>query len=304
MKRIATAACMALAAAAPAHAQYPERTIKIILPLSVGGTAFFTMRAFADEWQKILGVPVIVEAKPGALGTIAADTLMHARPDGYTVGYVLRTMISPNDKYNPLELKYATYIAHNELYLVVRADSPATSVADVLRENLSLYGASSVGARTAGAQLAKETGVPLQLYPSSQETLLSDILSGRVAFGLIFDAAGRAAIESGQLRALAIVGPAHSDFMPNLPTIAQALEAAGRKPYKVMNFYTAMAFPPGTPERIVRTLSDATCEALKSPTLKARIARLKDIKVSCSTPEEMQKLAEESYDESKHYHWP
>lgn len=300
MKRFALAAGLGLAlcAGTPAYAQshYPDHAIKVLLPLRAGSTAWFIGRVYAEAWKQELGVPVVIEPRPGAQGAIAAMELERAKPDGYTAGYMLKTMIAKNKKYDALRFEYSTYLAEGEMYLTVPASSNVTDLAGLIRENPYLYGAVSVGARLAGEQFVEAAGLTSGLYPSSAQTARQDLIVGRVGFAFLFSADIRLGVKEHQVRPLAIIAPERSKYFPQVPTIAEAMAAAGKVPYSVTPAFTAIAFPPGTPKHILRRFSEATCKAAANREVQARLAGIWATS-KCSAPEAMRALAEQSYAE-------
>lgn len=241
MKRnlMGIAALAGLAAAAilaqPASAQtFPSKPISVIVPFGAGGGTDVLTRVIADELSKSIGQPVVVEARPGANGAIGSAVVKNAAPDGYTLLFTAQSTYSLNPNLMK-ELPYdqvndfvpITTVARSPWMLVVPADSPFKTVADVVKaakekpETLtvgfwqsSVFVTSSVFEQTAGIKLRK---VPYKGAVEAQ----TDVLAGRLSMLFTDTAGARAHIEGGKLRVLATTTAERSQIFKTTPTMKE-----------------------------------------------------------------------------------
>src|SRR5471032_770312 len=255
VKKHAAALLAVLALAAPlALAQpYPARTVKIIAGFPPGGAADLLARVTADKLAVAMGQPFVVENRPGAGGTIGADAVAKAAPDGYTLllGVTASQTIAPAI-YKSLpydagrDFRPVALVATIPVALVVHPSIPAHTARELVAIAKAApapmqFASSGSGAipHLAGELFQLSQGVKLQHVPYKGAALaMSDLLSGRVQ--LMF----------GKLRALAVAGARRARALPDLPTLAEA----GVTNVEVGSWFGVLA-PAATPEAIVATLA-------------------------------------------------
>lgn len=284
MKRVMTLLGAALVAgAALAQASYPARPIRFVVPFTAGSATDIVSRAVADVMSKGLGQPVIVDNKPGAGGTIAANLVAHSEPDGYTVlipssGHVLNPAIYRNLPYDTIkDLTGVTALAALPNVLVVSPRSAWSSVADLIADAKAHpgrlnYASAGVGSAVhlntekfkllAGVQI---THVPYKGTPEA----LTDVMAGRVDFFFAPLVGALPLLKDGKLRALAVSTATRSPSLPDVPTTIEA-----GVPGSDYALWVGMIVPAATPPAVVRRLHDEAVKALATPQVKERLAKL------------------------------
>jgi tripartite-type tricarboxylate transporter receptor subunit TctC len=297
-RRLLVAAGLTLACAAPLHglAQgFPDKPIKIYQGFAAGGNADTIARVVSTEMAKGLGQPFVVEAQTGAGGTIASGTVARAKPDGYTLLLATGGHAVAGALYNKLSYQTVTdfqmvsTITYFPFLLVVRADSPYRSLAEMLAAARAdargvSYGSAGIGSthHLAGELLVKSANVELLHVPYRGDAAsVAALLGGEVPMIIAPPTAVLANIKAGKLRALATTGAQRWSQMPELPTVAEQ----GVPGYDVRSWAGFMA-PAGTPRPIVDRLHAETLKALQAPSVRARLEEMGG-EARGSTPEEM-----------------
>jgi tripartite-type tricarboxylate transporter receptor subunit TctC len=270
-----------LLAALPARAQtYPAKSVRWIVPYAAGGPADALVRAIAPKLSEELGVPVIVDNRGGAGGSLAMEQLIKSPPDGGTIvlggtgTHSLNPYIQANIPYDPIkDFAPVTPIVSYVNVLVVNADVPVKSVAELVayaKANPNKVTFASGGTGTSNhlaAELLKSvTGAPMVHVPyRGSGPGMIDVISGHVTcmFDILVTALPQ--IRAGKVRALAVASARRSPFAPDIPTMAESGVAgyaqAGNEPW------FGIFAPAGTPTVVVDRLNGAFREALKSPDL-------------------------------------
>lgn len=265
-------------AAAPADAQtYPSRPVTWVLPFGTGGVVDSSARVIAKALSNELGQTVIIDNKPGAAGIVGTEAVATAKPDGYTMLYgtsgPLATFTSLYKKlsYSPQRSFVPVHaIGETPLILVANANRPYKSVQDLIayaRQNPDKlnYGSSGTGNSThlAGELLQKTAQIKLTHVPyKSAANEVADLLSGVI--DIVFDApiVMKGHIAAGTLQPLAVTGSQRLKNLPQVPTMAEA-----GLPTMQITAWSAAMVPAGTPEPIVKRLSDAFHKALRDPSV-------------------------------------
>ena len=263
-----------------AHAAFPEKAIKLVVPFAAGGGADLIARTLAVELSKELGQPVIVDNKPGAGTIIGSDLVAKSAPDGYTL---LTSSIAHS--VNPslmAKLPYATdkdftpvaMVVRSPNVLVVRAGSPYKSVKDIIeaakaKPNGLTYASPGNGTSShlAGALFADLAKVQMQhiTYKGSAPAL-TDLLGGQT--DILFATSGSVGpfIDSGKLRPLAVSSATRSSAYPNVPTMVEA----GVPGYATEGWYGFHA-PAGTPAAVIEKLNAAIRKAAGTELFKSKL---------------------------------
>jgi tripartite-type tricarboxylate transporter receptor subunit TctC len=263
---------MALAAPALAQERFPARPIRLVVPWSAGSSSDVQMRSLAELAQQSLGQPVVIENRPGASGTLHAQALAGAKPDGYTLGQMhLSVVRCPFPVRQPLWDTVADYTHVLRLCgwmygVVVKADSPYRTWRDLMaaaRANPGRITFATSGIATtnhlAMEDLAAREGVELTHVPyrGSSEGVTA-VLSGQV--DCMADASTwRPLVEEGQLRALCVWTAERVERLPGVPTLKElGHDMVVTSPY-------GLSGPKGMDPGVVRVLHDAFKAALLSP---------------------------------------
>jgi len=264
--------CLAGARPAPAQDGYPNHAIRVIGGFGPGSTADIIGRVLAPPVGKSLGQQIIVEARPGAGSSIAAEYVARAETDGYTL-FIATTANSINAAISKLPFNLQRDLAPIALIGTVPnilAVHPSTGVSNV-RELIALakssrepllYGSSGVGtvSHLAGELFNQMAGVKMvHVSYAGSAQVMSDFLAGRV--NLVFSPASAVLQHAadGKIRALASTEAKRTAAAPDLPTVAES----GLPGYETGLWFGLLA-PAGTPRPIVDKLSAAVNEALKS----------------------------------------
>ncbi len=277
----------------PASAEYPERPIKILVPYSVGSPTWLTAQRYAELLKPILGQPVIVENRASGSGTVGMLATLAAEPDGYTVGTVSSFLLEKNAHYDPSQLVFVSYMAGGSFFvLVVSASSPVTTLEELLKSKPKSYGWETPGGKRAGDALEKLThiGATPVPYVGAGGKILQDIIGGRIEYSFLPGVNVQGGIANSTLRPLAVLDVKRSPHLPDVPTIGEALRAAGKPSYDPPVGRAGFVLPPGTPRHIAERLSQAVCLASKDPALRERLNASWG-EAMCSTPEEFAEYA-------------
>ena len=273
MKRrhlVQLAAASLAAPALTARAQaFPTKPIKLIIAFPAGGPTDITMRSLADNASKILGQPVIVENKPGAGGTLPAQALQTAAPDGYTVAQiplgVFRLPYTTKINWDPVkDITYVLNVTGYAFGLVVPADSPLrtwTHFVAWAKANPGKLSYGSTGTLTSPhltmELIAQKLGLQLLHVPyKGSADLMQSILGGNIMAAA--DSTGFAPqVEAGKLRVLNTWGAERLAKFPDAPTLKElGLDLVQNSPFGI-------GAPKGTPPAVVKRLHDAFKQAME-----------------------------------------
>jgi tripartite-type tricarboxylate transporter receptor subunit TctC len=283
--------CGALFSAERAVAQnYPTHPIKIIVSSAAGGPLDVVARAVAEKLSAALKQPVVVEARAGAGGNIAADTVSKAEPDGYTLLFTLSTTLTVNPhlyKGLTFNLKPISVVNYSTQTLFVHPSVPVHNVAEFVawakKEGPVSYAHGGIGT---SSHLVMEyfrllagfdtIGVPYR----GAAAMLGDFIAGqvKVSFGSTSGLLPQAA--QGKLRALAVSTAKRSPLVPEVPTIAES----GYPGFELTTDFVLMA-PGGTPDEIVTLLEREVRRAIDTPEFRDRFSK-QDIWIVASTAAE------------------
>jgi tripartite-type tricarboxylate transporter receptor subunit TctC len=289
---LAAAAFSAFSAAAAA--QYPDRPIRLIVPFPPGGAAELGARIFTQPLGQALGQPIVIETKPGGDGVIAADAVMKAPPDGYTLFYATNTAFNwvpatrKNPPYNPVtDFTPVSFVGYFGFFLFSHPSVPAKSVAELIayaRANPGKlnYGSGNSTAQLFGAQLAQLEKLDMVHVPYKGDgPLIIDLLGGRVHIAFATPGTAAPQVKEGKLRALAAMFPSRSALLPEVPTAAEA--GLGKMS---LTPWGGIFGPKGMPKEVVDRLARELAVVLKRPDVREAFGKLA-FEPKSSTPEEL-----------------
>ena len=273
-----------LAAALPAaHAQsWPTRGLRIVVPFAPGGSTDIFARLVGDRLATALGQPVVVDNRPGAGGNIGADAVAKAPPDGYTLLMATTGVMAINNAmYKNLgydaekDLKPVIYIASITNVLVVPADSPLKSVADVIAAakatpgKLSFASSGSGSSTHMSAELFRlMTGTELLHIPyRGSGQAMPDVISGRVSMMFENMPGAVSHIKAGTLKVLAVTGMQRTPALPDVKTVAES----GVPGYESLS-WSGIAVPAATPPDVVSRLNREINTILANPEVRQQLA--------------------------------
>ncbi len=289
MKRWVAGACAGLiglagmAAAATAAQAQDSRPVRLMVGAAPGGGTDVMARIVSDKLAAILRQPVVVDNRPGASNTIAADITAKAAPDGNTLlmGVVTSQAIAPHLlklQFDPLkDLAPVALVSSVPNVLVVNNQVPARDVKALVAQiqaspDQFRYSSSGVGStqHLAGAAFARQIhGKLLHVPYKSSSSALVDLMGGQVDMSFETMPSVISHIKAGKLRALAVTAEQRSPLLPNVPTLAEA-----GVPGIQMNAWYGVYAPAGTPPATLQKLGAALATVLKDPDT---VRRLNDV---------------------------
>lgn len=263
-------------AAGVAYAQapaYPAKPIRMIIALAPGGGVDTTGRFIAQKLNEAWGQPVVADNRPGAGGSIAAETVARAAPDGYTMLMTsAQITITPSLmklSYDPLkELLPVTMAVVSPGVLVVHPSLPVKNVKELIafakaRPGELFFSSSGQGSaqHLSMELLMQMTGLKMTHVPyKGTAPSITDVVGGRIALTVASVISTRPMFTTGKLRALAVVGPKRTPALPEYPTVAES----GVPGFGVENWY-ALFLPGGTNREIAVKIQQAVTRMLTDP---------------------------------------
>lgn len=268
---------LTLLAAAGAHAEYPDRIVRLIVPFAAGDALDSSARVFAELLRPALGQPVIVENRPGAAGDIAAEAVAKSSADGYTLLYGTTAMmtITPYVRKSPYDpaadFAPVARVATLTALVAVNRDFPAANwseFVDLARRNPGKYSFASSGEGTmlhlAGEQLQSAATIKLLHVPyKGMAQAITDFLSGQI--NIVLEPAVIQHVRAGRGKALAVFSDRRLPELPNVPTLKELGVATEIKPW------FGIFAPRATPREIVARLSGAISQITERSEFKEKL---------------------------------
>jgi tripartite-type tricarboxylate transporter receptor subunit TctC len=299
--RVAFVLCVCLWGTALAQV-YPSHPVRLVVPFPAGGSADLIGRALAKKMSDGLGQPVIVENRAGAGGTIGAVAVAKSPADGYTLGLgtVSTLAMAPVVRANPPYDSLAAFapvslVASAPFILVVNASVPAKSLAELIALAKAKPGGlnfASIGDGTlqhfTGESFKSLAGIDIVHIPyKGVAPALVDLLGGQVQIGFDILASFQLQnLQSGRLRALAVLGPARVAQLPSVPTAAEA-----GLPGLAATAWFGLIAPKSTPSEVVARLNAEVRKAVASAELREAIAT-QGLAPAADSPQEFAELIE------------
>jgi tripartite-type tricarboxylate transporter receptor subunit TctC len=285
---------LSLATAAPLQASYPERPIRYIHPSAPGASSDTLTRILMSDFIRHLGQQVVIDNRPGGVGSIGTSLIVRAKPDGYTIGYgnivslAIGPALTPVLPYNvDKDLAMVGQFISTYNMLAVTNSLPVKSVKELIeyaRQNPGKLSNASSGNGTSGhlgGELFKTmTGTRITHVPYKGSVQgIADLTTGQVQ--LMFDNLPSISphVKAGRVRALGVSSSKRSPIFPDIPTISEA----GVPGYET-NSWGGIVAPAGTPRAVIDRLNSALNKALQSPEVMERYASLQAEPVG-GTPE-------------------
>jgi tripartite-type tricarboxylate transporter receptor subunit TctC len=293
----------ALTAAAQAQ-DYPNRLIKLYQGFPPGGNVEFVARLLANEMSKSMGQTIVVEAKPGQAGSLAADFISNAEPDGYSLllvagAHPATAAVYKKLKYDPVDgLAWISTASFYPFIVCVRKDSKFQSFADLLAAARAKPGGVSSGTAGNGSiahmtteLLGQRGNMKFLVVPYRGEALaITGLLSGDVDFVVATSSLALQQLQSGNIRALAVTGATRWKDLPAVPIVAEN----GFPEFEVIS-WSGMAAPGKTPKPIVDRLNAEIHKAIKVPEVRSKLESF-GAEVRGTTPAEMRALVARQVD--------
>jgi tripartite-type tricarboxylate transporter receptor subunit TctC len=290
----------ALATALPALAAYPEKPIRLIVPSAPGGAPDALMRALGQQLSVQMGVPVIIDNKPGGSYVIGTMELVKSAPDGYTLAYGNVVSLATNKSLLaniPYDVDKDLTLVGNALrvsnLMIVNNDVPVKTVQELIayaKKNPGKLAFASDGNGTTahlGVELFKAmTGTHLLHVPYKAATsAVTDLIGGGIQLMMVNAPVSGPLVQAGKARALGISSPQRSPTYPDIPTIAES----GVPGFEV-TAWGGLVGPAHMPKDVVARLNAELRTALASPAVRERFRTL-GAEVAYSTPEEFMDLS-------------
>ena len=277
--------CVALAthaqAASSVSSNWPKQPIRIIVTFTPGGAPDILARVLAESWQQSLGVPVLVENKPGYGGNIGADIVAKSEPDGYTlligtVGiHAINGALYEKMSFDPMkDFTPISFLASTPNVLIVNKKLGVSNVHELIelakaRPDQLTFGSSGVGTslHMSGELFKQMTGVQIRHIPyKGRAQSLPDLLSGRIS--MLFDnlSSSLTLIKAGEVQALGVTTLKRSQAAPEIPTLAEQ----GLTGFEAVSWFSLMA-PANLPPQIQKRLNQMVRQTLSNPEVKSRL---------------------------------
>jgi tripartite-type tricarboxylate transporter receptor subunit TctC len=288
---------IALAISTLAMAQpYPSRPIRLVVGFPPGGAADFVSRAFQDALGKALGQPIVVENRPGAGSSIAAEHVARSAPDGYTVliaspsSILVNPLITPKAGFQPLkDLVPISKVSSSPLILAVNPGVGVSSVKELIahaQKNPGKLNFASSGngsaPHLAAVLFQRLAGVQMVHVPyKGGGPAVQSVLAGDTQLAFATPPSVLPLVQAGRLRALATTSRAATPLLPGIAGMGEA----GLPDYEI-SFWYGFFVPAGTPAEVVRKLFDATSQVVKLPETARVLAREGTETAGSASPEE------------------
>jgi tripartite-type tricarboxylate transporter receptor subunit TctC len=277
-------ALFALLTACAASAQaYPTKPIRLVVGFAPGGAADIIARAMSDSLTRALGQGIIVDNKPGAGSSLAAEFVARAAPDGYTImiasqsGMIVNPLVNKSVAYDTQrDFVAITQVTSSPLVVAVNPSLPVNSIRELIAEakknpgklNFATSGNGSLP-HLATALFDALAGIDMVHVPYKSGGLsVQSVLAGDTQVTFATAPSVMPLVQAGRLRGLAVTTRARSPLIAGLP----GMEEAGLANYSLSIWYGFFA-PAGTPRDMVKRLFDATTQALQDVRLKQILAR-------------------------------
>jgi len=267
-------------AQAQAQAQaWPNRPIKFIVPFIPGSAPDVMARGLSERLTQVLGQPVVIDNKGGAGGNIGLEALAKSAGDGYTIGLGTSSLsinpalyrkvpYDPINDFTPVNLTYALPHA-----LVVHADSPLRTVADLIRllkaepgKHNYASGGNGSGAHLCAEMFKQMAGVDVVHVPyRGAPEIITSVMGGQSLFGFPTLSTAVSVVKGGKIRALAVTGPKRNNALPTVPPVGETVQG-----FEVVSWFGVIA-PAKFPPELGRRLDQEIQKILLDPAFRERV---------------------------------
>jgi tripartite-type tricarboxylate transporter receptor subunit TctC len=275
---------------------YPSKPLRLVVGFAPGGAADFVARAFQDPLGRALGQPIVVDNRPGAGSSIAAEYVAKSAPDGYTFliaspsSILVNPLLSPKASFQPLnDLVPVSKVSASPLILAVNPGLGITDLRGLIKHLKDNPG--KVNYATSGNGSAPHLSAVLFIRLAGVEMVhvpykggapsVQSVLAGDTQLAFATPPSVLPLVQAGRLRALAVTSRNATPLVPGVPGMA----AAGLPDYEI-SFWYGFFFPSGTPAEAVKKLFAATEQVLKLPEIAKTLAREGTETSSSTSPED------------------
>ncbi len=262
-------------------ADFPSRTVRLIVPFAPGGGVDIVARLVAPKLSEMWGQPVIIENKAGAVGAVASEYVAHQPADGYTVlvgvagSHAIAQYLNPKLGYDPVrDFAGVTVLVYSPLICLVAPSSPFHTMKDLVdyaKTKRVPFGSPGAGSQPhlIGEMFNLLYGTQFQhVAYRGVAPAMQDLLGGHIPMVMGEMGSSKPLVASGQLRALAVTGAKRNTSVPDVPTFTEA----GYPSFEV-NSWFALFVPAATPKPIIDKIAADVTKAVRSPELSARFAQ-------------------------------
>ena len=280
---VAAAVAMSTAGGvAVAQSPFPSKSVHIFVPYAAGGGVDILARTLGDVVSRQWGQTVVVENRPGAGGVVASQALVASPPDGYTLivvasGHATNPFLYPKIPYDTFkDFTPISLLASSPNILLVRADSPLKTLGDMIAQARSKPGSLSFGhagtgtsTHLAGELLKNLAMIDLNAIPyKGGAPAINDLLGGQIPMSFNNGPESVGQLEAGTLRALAVTTASRVSFLPNVPSMAEAV------PGYDTEVWWGLLGPAGMASDLIAKLSHDFVAALNTEPVKERLSKL------------------------------
>lgn len=298
---LALSAC-AMVPAANAQAQaFPLRPVRVVVPFAAGNTLDTALRQVAEEFKKNTGQPMLVDNKPGGSGIIAAQTVMNAPADGYTLLLTNTSMLAINPfTFTKLpydaqrSFKSVTGFVGASMVLAVNSNVPANNIKEFVawakRQSEPVSYASFTAGNSshfAGVMLNQRADLKLVHVPfNGTPPAVQNLVGGQVNAAFLPLLAVKPHVDAGKVKVLAVTSPQRSPLMPNVPTFSEQ-----EFPDLEIYMWSGISAPAGTPDAVIQRLNTELNKILRGTELREKWRAI-DFESLPMTPEEFNKFVQ------------
>jgi tripartite-type tricarboxylate transporter receptor subunit TctC len=282
LRAVAISAALLTGAAASAQSSFPTKPVHVLVPYAAGGAVDILARTLGEAVSKPWGQSVVVDNRPGAGGVIASQALATSPPDGYTVMVVASG--HPTNPFMYPKLPYDTFkdftpialLASSPNILLVRADSPYKTLADVIaaakdKPGSLSFGHAGIGSSQHLAGMLFKSMVKIDIEPIPYKggaPAINDLLGGQIPLSFNNGPEAVGQLEAGTVRALAVTTASRASFLPDVPSIAETV------PGYDTEVWWGLLGPRGMAPELVEKLSHDFISVLNTDDVKQRLAKL------------------------------
>ena len=287
---------------AQTNSSWPRETIRIVVSFTPGGAPDTLARVLAEDWQKTLGVPILVENRPGHGGNIGADLVAKSNPDGYTlligtVGiHAINGALYEKLPYDPIaDFTPISFLASTPNVLIVNKQLGVQSLKELItlaksKPNELTFGSSGTGTsiHMSGELFKDLASVQIRHIPyKGRAQSLPDLVSGRIS--MVFDnlASAQPLIRANEVIALGVTTLKRSPSAPDIPTLAEQ----GLRGFEAVSWFSLMA-PAKLPKEIQARLNQLTIQTLSKPEIRSRLSN-GGLEPNPGSPEELSRYIQQ-----------
>jgi tripartite-type tricarboxylate transporter receptor subunit TctC len=297
------AAAVLISGAASAQSGFPTKPVHIYVPYAAGGAVDILARTLGDVVSKQWGQGVVIENRPGAGGVVASQALASSPPDGHTL-----IVVASGHATNPFlyeKLPYDTFkdftpitlLASSPNILLVKADSPFKTLADLIAEARAKPGSLAFGhagngtsTHLAGELLKSLAKIDINAIPyKGGLPAINDLLGGQIPMSFNNGPESVGQLQAGAVRALAVTTASRASFLPDVPSMAETV------PGYDTEVWWGLLGPAGMPADLVEKLAHDLVAALNTDQVKARLAKLGASPIG-STPQQFDQKIHADYE--------